>query len=277
MADQSDVSNALVAAIAAACYPNGTGQACALSFPVRIYAGWPPPEALDADMKAGIAHATVWPRESRQLPLLDSDWKTQTEPVITITATVVGQTVTIGGTITAGNIVSVFANGKPYPYSIQQGNTLAGIAASLAALIAADIPGTNAAGAVLTLPASVRGLVARLGGQGTAIRNLRRTAQRFQVTAWGNCYDVRDKLAALIDVALADIKRVALPDGTSGTLHYQSDVQGDSLQKQRIYKRDLFYVVDFNVTQIQTQTSITQVQLTAAPSVGGSVPVTTYQ
>jgi flagellar hook-associated protein 3 FlgL len=72
----------------------------------------------------------------------------------TVTAAISGQGVTLGGTITAGQSVSVTVNGKTYSYTEQASDTTSTVATSLATLVAADIPGTTATGNVLTVGSS---------------------------------------------------------------------------------------------------------------------------
>ena len=77
MADQSDVAATLAAMIAAALYPNGTNQPSVVGAPVIVYPGWPNPQTLDADMAAGKAHVSVFPRPGdvvTSLAMGDAEW-----------------------------------------------------------------------------------------------------------------------------------------------------------------------------------------------------------
>src|ERR1700744_3522544 len=101
MADTSDVENALKALVIAAVYPNGTSQPSIVAKDLFIERGWPVSAKLDTDLAAGKAHISIfppegmepnttrWPREEQLL----------TAPVHTLTATVNGNTITIGGTV----------------------------------------------------------------------------------------------------------------------------------------------------------------------------------
>jgi hypothetical protein len=62
MADVSEVGEALVEIIAAAAYPNGTGQPSIGACDIMIYQGWPNPQTIDTDMAAGKVHISVFPR-----------------------------------------------------------------------------------------------------------------------------------------------------------------------------------------------------------------------
>lgn len=257
MADLSDVSNMLVAQIAAYLYPSGTGTPASpvVGFPVRIYAGWPQPETLASDLAAGTGHISVYPTDTEK-PLLATvrDWQIQSLPAPTITASVAGQVVTLGGTVSAGQNVAMLVNDKAYVVSAQTGNTLASLATALAVLISADTPATANAGAV-TVPAA-NSLNARVGTTGTMIRQLRRQQKTFQITAWANCDGPRNQLGQAIDQAIEPLSRAALPDGSIAVLHYRRSRQDDGMQKQRIYRRDVFYAVDYATTQTTSATSV---------------------
>lgn len=61
MADQSDVAEALLGLATAAVYPGGPAAPSVAGVPVRLYRGWPDPETLAADLRAGAAHVSVFP------------------------------------------------------------------------------------------------------------------------------------------------------------------------------------------------------------------------
>ncbi|WDZ97980.1 hypothetical protein Herbaro_09425 [Herbaspirillum sp. WKF16] len=257
MADLSDVSNMLVAQIAAYLYPSGTSNPVSpvVGFPVKVYAGWPQPESLAQDLGAGMGHISVYPSGTEKvLTVTLRDWQVLSLPDPTIEAEVTGQTVTLSGVPGAGQNVAILADGKPYIVAAQEGNTLAGLATALATLISVDQPAT-AAGAVVTVPGAHE-LVARVGVSGTMIRELRRQQKVFQITAWASCHDERDKLGAAIDQAIEPLLRAMLADGSLAIFHYRKSLQDDSMQKQRIYRRDVFYAIDYSTTQTTGGTSV---------------------
>ncbi|MEX3628427.1 MAG: hypothetical protein VB138_02005 [Burkholderia sp.] len=269
MADLTDVENALVSLIAATLYPNGTGQPSAAGgVPCMVYAGWPTPAQLDADLAVGKAHVSVFPRtEERNTTRFSQDWQPQAMNSATLTLTINGQQITVGGVVPPANNphnLSVLANGKPYVYAVQTGDTLNSIAAALAALIAADIPGTSAAGAVVTLPGTGRIGAARVGVTGTAIREVRRQERHFQITVWADTPAHRDAVAQPVDLVLATTKFLTMPDGFAARLIYRNSPISDAMQKTRLFRRDLIYLVEYATTQAETETQITQEQLGVA-------------
>lgn len=277
MADFTDVANALRDTISAALYPNGIGQASGTGFAVQVYQGWPNPDKLDADLKAGIAHVSVWPTPNEQpgVPHFP-EWQTLGVLAATITTAVAGQTVTLGGTVGQAQTVAILADGKAYAYTAQVNDTLASIATALAVgLVAAGISASSA-GALVTLPAAKK-ITGRIGTTGTSIRELRRQDRVFQVSCWAWAFDKRDALAQAVDATLASNWRIALPDGTYGNSAYKGSSQHDEAQKQLVYRRDILYAVEYATTQTRTdaQVLIENFNTQAATVYAASVPVQT--
>lgn len=265
MSDVVDVQTSLVSTIANAVYPNGTSAASVSGFPVIVYAGWPMSVTLDADLINGKSHVTVFSTQiERNTTRFSRDWQPLSLTTATLTATISGTSLIIGGTVTIGQNVMVMVNNKPYVYASLATDTLITIATALAALIALDIATTSAAGAIITCPANARLTAARIGVTGTATRELRRQVRTFQLTIWADTPSKRDTLSAAIDVALTAIEFLSLPDGYAARLTYQNSHVIDTLQKAKLYRRDFFYAVEYATTQTETETSITEAQLNTA-------------
>lgn len=283
MADLSDVLAAISAAAAAAVYPAGTGQASPAGVAVKIYPGWPVPGQLDADLRAAppTCHVSIYPTagERNTTRYSPNDWRTVTVQVPTLTLLAAGQTVTVGGIVPGAsnphNLV-VVANGNPYPYKALITDTLTSIAAALAALVVVDIAGTVAAGPVLTLPASARIIAARVGVTGTALRELRRQERRFQIAVWADTPAHRDAIASLVDWSLASAVFLTLADGTAGRIRYTGSTMSDALQKDCLFRRDLFYTVEYGTTQTEVETQITQDQWNIQRAPGGIEPYSAF-
>lgn len=304
MADMSDVADALVTAVAAVVYPNGTSAASITGAPVRIFQGWPSPQQLDTDLPAGTVNVSVWPtpRESIVPGALSLDFQQSSAAVTpSLTARVSGQTIILGGAMPSPfaptNMVALI-NGKQYAYAVVSTDTIASIATALAGLIAVDWPGTSASAGVISLPQGRVGIdfivgasalgqgaanitAARSGTTGQAIRETRRQERTFQITVWANAPSLRDPLASAIDSALSSIFRLTLPDGSYGQVRYRGATQQDALQKQAIYRRDLMYAVEYGATQTITATQITAEQLNLTGQIDGASvagpTTTTYQ
>lgn len=276
MAGLADVSNALVALIAQIAYPNGTSQPSITGQAIKVYPGWPVPAVLAADLKAGKAHISVFPTATEKI--IDSavsEWREFTAPAVTLTLTLSGQTVTVGGSVSTPQNAALVVDGKGYVYGVQAGDTLASIATALAALVSVDQTATSA-GAVVTIPGA-KAMSPRVGGAGSSIRELRSQSRVFVISVWANCFDARDPLADAVDAALSSTFHLTLPDGMTATLRYQSSRQDDSGQKEGIYRRDLLYAVEYSTTEIRTdaQITVTETNVSAGPSLEAQFPIAT--
>lgn len=281
MADLSDVQNALVSMLAQIAYPNGTGQPSATSIPTKIYPGWPDPGTLDADLAQGYCHISVFTRpEERNTTRFSKDWQQQSINTPTLTLTISGQTVTIAGatplSINPHN-AEVSANGHTFVYAVQNSDTLTSIATALATLIAAVIPGTSNSGPVITFPSSARISAARVGVNGTLIREVRRQERVFQISIWTNTPPNRDAIAQLIDPVLAATEFITLPDQTAGRLIYKSSPVMDGVQKANLYRRDLLYTVEYATTQTTSATQVTQDQINYTAQDSNSAQISIVQ
>ncbi|PUA19583.1 hypothetical protein [Glaciimonas sp. PCH181] len=284
MSDIIDVQNTLVGVIANAAYPNGTGQASVSGNPIVVYAGWPTASRLDADLIAGKAHITVFPTATESNKTrYPRDWVQQSVNTATVTATIAGQTVVIGGAMpspfTAHNIMAM-VNHQPYVYAVQSSDTLTSIATALAVLIAAGVPGTTSAGTVITMPGAANITVVRVGVTGTSIREIRRQERVFQLTVWANTPSQRDVIGSALDISLANTEFLTLPDGYGARLIYRSSNVIDGLQKAKLYRRDFMYAVEYATTQTEVDAQITQTQLNTSVQNDGATqytaPRTTY-
>jgi len=257
MADLSDVSVWLERQVEAIVYPTGkthdpiTGAGKTIS----IGRGWPDPKSLDAVMAlgAGNAYVSIYPMPGmeRNTTRFPKKWQQVSVNAPTLTMTVSGRTVTVGGTPAVGQGAVISVNTQPYGYALLNTDTLNSIAAALAALI----PGASAVGAVVTVP-GVSPLSAAVSVTGTAAMETRRQQRVFGVYVWAPDPVTRDTVAQAIDGALALVERFTLPDGFSARLIYHGTTETDELQVRLIYKRILMYSVEYATTQTQTTQTV---------------------
>lgn len=267
MADMTTVADTLVARIAALLYPSGTGQPSVTTDPIKVYQGWPDPDALKADLAAGRVHISVWPTATtRSTSRFIPEWRETSRAAVTATAAVSTNTVTIGGTITPGQAVALLVDGRAYSYLPVTGNTPAVVAEALRALIAADQTATRL-GAVITVPGA-HSIIARLVTTATAAKQVRREERVFQVTVWAKSFTIRDRVAPAIDAGLSDLRRLALTDGTVAQVSHASSRQDDDLQKQGIYRRDLMFRCEYPTILTETDYTI------AVPTISASAGLT---
>lgn len=276
MADLSDVANALVTLAAAVAYPNGTAQPSVINADVRVFAGWPVPALLDADLAAGKVQVSVFPMPGMERVISSAfgDWTAPSPPINTLTLTGSGQTVTVGGTVSTPQNAALVVDNKAYVYAVQAGDTLASIATALAALVNADQSAT-AGGAVVTIP-NAKYISPRVGGVGTSQRETRRIEQTFMLTTWAPSPVLRDQLASKIDAALSGQSKLGLPD-QGAALRYRRSNQDDGSQKAGLFRRDLVYAVEYStyVTEADYQITATVENVSAGPSLDAQFPIKT--
>jgi hypothetical protein len=266
MIDQSDVANALVNQIVTAVYPNGTGQPSITNKPVRVFPGWPDPKTLQPDLTTnGATQISVYPQKiERNTSGLIGDWQLVSMSAPTLAASITGNAVTISGTPSVPQNVMIAVNGTPYSYGVQANDTLTSIAAGLAALISVDTAAT-ASGATVTISSNPR-LKAAISVQGLAVRELRRQAKQFQICVWAPTNTVRDQIAAAIDVLFAKAPHLPLPYGCAARVTYKGSYPDDSEQTAGIYRRDVFFEIEYPTVETENEMTIVGVVDSLTPA-----------
>lgn len=269
MSDLSDVENSLVTLIASTLYPSGPSNPSITGFPARVYRGWPNSDKLDLDLRAGNSHVTVI--EAAGYSRLTGGYIDNTPldvpGVPTLTATVNLNTVTIGGTAGAGQLVGLMVAGASYAYSLTGGDTLTTAATALAALVNAgplvEVPGNpptwvaspqvisaSSAGPVITLATTLT-IVARTGARGTSQVRPRWQCQGVKITAWTPTFTARDAICSALDAVLSNTPWLALPDNQQARLEWRNSYSDDVTQRELLWRRDLLYTAQF-ATSITT-------------------------
>ena len=234
MPDQSDIEQAL-AALAATALQDDPAD-------IRAYRGWPRAASLEADLAAGLAHVSVTPggaaRDATRYP---ADWAGAV-PMPTLRAVVDGQAVRFTGAAASGQVAGVRVDGVAYACRLRDGDTPGAAAAMLAALVRADRP-AELQGATILLPDG-RGILARVVADGHGGTELRRQVQPMRLTLWCPAPDVRDRLAAVLDVALAATPVLDV-GGWACRLRPAGGVTSDEGAAAGIWRRDLVQSVEY--------------------------------
>ncbi len=278
MADLSDVTAALAQAVANAIYPGGPGSISAAGLDCHIYPGWPNATDLAATLKAGNADVTVYSGQNleRVTTRYARDWFEMTTTIPTITATVTGYTITIGGTVTPGHYVTLIVDNVAYSYAAQAGTTLASAAAALAALMTSI--GATSAGPVIILPANYQGLiVARTGAPGTVAQEVARTERAMMVSIWAPSPQARATIASLLTPALCSTDFMTMPDTSGARITYRQSNDSDGRENAMAYRRDINLWVEYAILNIRPGYPVTAipVTITGVNSVGDpGTPVT---
>jgi hypothetical protein len=281
MSDASDVLSTLGALIAGYLYPNGSGQTSVTSNQINVMDGWPLPDQIDCDMPQGIADVSTYPVPGTERNVTRYAPKSHVMSIVkaTLTLTVSGNTITVGGAMpspfTPHNMAVMIA-GKAFIYPIQVGDALTSIATGLAALIAAAYPGTTSSGAVITLAAGANVQAARVGTTGTTAIEWERQVQTFQITVWAPDPVTRSTIASAIKVALAQISFITMPDGFGARIRYLRNAWSDATQKERTYRRDLFYDIEYATTVTKNIATVVATEVQFQDKQGDPVATRTY-
>lgn len=245
MADAAQIEQAIANALSAAVYPNGTTGASALAFPVKFVRGWPTEASLADAKKAGgglvAAHQKVG--FARTATRYARNWQTLSQAAPTVTATLSGFALTIGGAITAGNIIAVQSLGVGYTYVVLATDTASTIAAALAARVA----GATASGAVVTLPSGAFPAAIVVAGGIGAVEVARQQAA-FSISCFSPSPADRDAMISLLFPAACMIDPLMLPDGTMARqLTQQVSGPDDMPMRVGLWRREIMLVFDYPV------------------------------
>lgn len=233
---------------------------------VRVYRGWPRAASLEADLRAGWAHLSVTPggaaRDATRYPV---EWQGRV-PARTLTAVTNGETVTFGGMAGSGQVAGLRVDGVGYAYRLRDWDTPGAVAAELAAMVRADRP-AELHGTVVIM-AGGRDVLARVVADGAGGTELRRQRQPMRMTLWCPAPDVRDRLASLLDVAVAGAPVLDV-GGWACRMHGAGGATMDDGAAGGIWRRDLVYLVEYPTVAV----GILPAMLWGAVSVGDRASV----
>ena len=247
MADLSDVEQALVSAAFAALHPEGDVSHTVLGSSIRVYRGWPPSSALNADLANGVVNVSIFSiaddtRNTTRWGLSESI----VPGISTLTIVATHGSVTVGGMPAVGQLVGLIVNNDSFSYRVQIGDGVAAVAAQLASLVRVSHPCMQN-GAVLTIPNASR-LIARAVADATVQTEWARQEQGFRVSIWAPNPSARDVVCSAVTGGLAQITFLNLADGSAGRLRYRKTAAHDDDQSAKLYRRDLIYSVEYGTT-----------------------------
>lgn len=278
MADLEEIMSTLAAFVAGTIYPNGTGagEPNLVGVCTKIAPGWPAAQALEQDLIAGKVNVTIYPMGSdKNVTRHAREWREIARATKTLTVTVVGNTLTFGGTVSVPCNVGVrvaptVGDGDTIVYAVQEGDTLATIATAVAGLISAIVPASSS-GAVVTVTGGGV-LQAKIGVTGTQMRELKRQVQDFAITIWAPTPTLRKTTAKVIDAALASLDYITLIDTQAARLHYTRTTLSDEMQQARVFRRDLVYSVEYATTETGGATEIVFIEAEVEGSAFETLP-----
>lgn len=273
MADLSDVEDALLRLATDVLYPEGASAPSIIGRACRLYRGWPQGAALDADLAAGLAHVTVFPEARPQAVTTrhPDRWEkvSAVEPGLVIT--IQGRRAIIEGSAHEGQVAGLMVDGIAVVHRTAPGDTPEMVAAVLATYLRTRKIVT-VDGATLTVAGSGP-MVGRVVADQTMRRETRRQRQVIRLSTWCPDPATRDRLTGAIDSRLSAVDFLDLPDGGRGRLLFRGSTVMDQGRAARLYRRDLFYSVDYATTLTETMPEMIFGNLRFAPAspLGGEV------
>lgn len=246
MSDLSQVRDTIAQNLQTPIYPNGVNSPSVAGVPVTIVAGWPIRTNLDKELQQGRAMVSVYPMsQERIMTKFQRNYipNTITEPTIFLTVDSAAETVTITGSISIPQVVSIIINKIGYAYAVLTNDTLNSIAQNTANLI----PGATAINNVIYLTGAYS-IVARVSSSYSASKELARVDRLFMISCWCPNENIRYLLGSAIDIYMKDNYRIPMPDNFFAQVFYHNTNDTDLLEKSLIYRRDLNYTIQYATT-----------------------------
>ena len=170
-----------------------------------------------------------------------SEWQ-GTAPPCPLLAEVEGNWVRFSGQAGPGMVAGVVVDERAYAWRVRERSTPGVVAAVLADMVRADRPAVLS-GASVSFPEG-RGVGARAVSDGEGGQELRRQQGLFRVTLWCPSPEVRDRVAAFVDLSLAEV--VFLNVGGWGCrVRAAGGQSGDEGPAMRAWRRELLYRVEY--------------------------------
>lgn len=259
---------------------------------VTLVAGAPTPADLDklvSDAAAGTQRAIIAvaprPHTYRNTSRYPKKWQSQglTLPTTPLTVEISGTAVTLGGSapgVTGTNFAVLvgWAGGgwpQPFVYGVQATDTLASIAAAMAALINVSTPAT-ATGATISVPAAFS-LVARIGITGFVIRELKRQCEIIDINIWTGdplLTGARAQLGSPLREAIGVHDWIILADQSAGNVHGMGDFWLDDPEKAGLFRRLISYEVEYPTTEVKPVAQIVVMEVKVETVAG--TPIATF-
>ena len=249
MADISDVEQAVVDLVTLILYPGGSGQSSIIGCICRIYRGWPNAATLNSDLSTETVNVTVISdnEQGRTTTRYLPEWSmTSSLPGTIVTAS--GQTITISGSPSVGDVVGLLVDGLAFVYRVGLGDSADLVASKL---IQANLP-VNQQGASITF-LSASSLIVRVVCDSLASFESRRQEKDLRIICWCPTPPVRDAVAAAIDSGMARSGFLSLPSSAQARVIYRNTASYDQAQNALLYRRDLVYTIEYPTVTIIRQ------------------------
>lgn len=257
-----------------------------------LYRGWPDPNELKKDLINKVTNISFAAKEvsgSRMdMPIMAQ--KITTPPVITLTATAsspqlqgggsthaASATVTFGGTATAGLNLLLQLGTLYVPYHPGATDTPTAIATGFAAAV--NLSPSNASvtatvvGPVMTITYNTVGAVGNtfalkigVGGTGSISRQSQLQKDMIEIHIWTYNDDTRDLLSDVMSQYLSDVKFLNVANQPPSRLIYDHRLQADHEVHFGVYRRILFYAVQYSTVRNVPTYTVLEGLSTVAPA-----------
>lgn len=273
MADLSDITAMMAQKVADIIYPDGVSAGSVVGSAVKIFEGWPTPETLDLDMlgqvridgeirdvgTGPICSVSIHPDPEAAgavFQILNNPYVVN-PPVHTLVPVLTGNTVSVSGTPSPGEYVTVILDGRG-AYS-RVGASVGDILQALLQDMQEQYPSSHIDGSGnLVIPAAGT-IVVRTGAPCQMAQVSHRQKVMIRVTVWAPDPKRRSQIASLVDAALKSDLVVTLPDTSQALIVYLSTSQMDDHQTVAVYRRDLVYSVEYATLDTFTSYEVTAV------------------
>ena len=228
----------------AACYPGGLTAPSVTTRVIDIGQGWPLATDIDAAIVAGTTLVSIIPIPGTTGNVVTPfDWNpgVVVAPVHGMTAAATPSGFILTGQPGVGEYATAIVDGVVTSVAAVSGDT----ASSIAAELAAAIPGASASSGTVTI-STFHSLVVRIGAPATMGQISHRQRQNFQVTVWAPSPSDRTAVARPIDTALKASNTFLLPDTSTAILLATGTNIDDKRQETSGFHRALIYSVEWD-------------------------------
>lgn len=272
MASIDDVQNAIKSVIVEAVYPNNMSNPSIVGNTVYVAVGNFLKQNLDDGLSNNI---TLNDRkvfvEILGLPGMtrNTTGKFRRDEIVTgiddptLTLTKLNNTVTVGGTVTEGQVCMIRVNRVGYAYSATFSDTLNSIAANLAALI----PNASALANVITI-AGTPHISVHISVQGLAIRILQSQESLIRVRIIAPTHALRAAIGDAIQIAILNQDYyIEMPDRTMTSIKAAASPLDDNRYELPLaFVRDYKYLVEYHTAEVRTYQQIADAETTVSTS-----------
>jgi hypothetical protein len=220
---------------------------------------------LDDGLRNGDAFISVFAVNgmTRNTTRLRRDYTYSIIDTPTITITVLGDTITIGGTITAGQVCMAIVNDVGYAVAAISTSTPTTLATALAALI----PTATSIGPVITVP-GVFNIVARISTGGTSRRILHTFESIFRVRVIASSHELREFIGDAAQLAIAEHVDsfgneyyLDMPDLISASIRPNRIMEVNTNEFANAFARDYLYLVEYHVVEVNRFQTIADIDI----------------